>query len=246
MKLSYPSAKSIVRAMEVLWRIVDEGTFKVSNEGLKFLALDPSQISIIVFHMPKELFSEFEIDADIKNVGIDFSYAKSILKTAKQHETLTLEEKENRLIIRFKGEKSTRQFTIPLLDLGEGLTKEPSIDYNHYIIIKASALADVINDAALTSHYAKFIISDNGFEMIAKSETGESIVSLEKGNELLEVKSEIGAKALYPVKYLEEIISTLPKDNEVKLFIETDKPLKLETNVEGAKIRYYLAPATET
>jgi proliferating cell nuclear antigen PCNA len=246
MKLSYPSAKGFAKSMEVLWKIVDEGTFKVTKEGLKFLAMDPSQISMIVFHMPKELFSEYEVNEEIKNVGIDFNYTKAILKTAKQNEAITLEEKENKLVIKFKGEKSKRQFTVPLLDLGEGPTREPSIEYNNYIVIKANALADVINDAALTSNYAKLIITEEGFEMIAKSETGDSNVFLEKGNELIEVKAETGAKALYPVKYLEDILSSLPKDNEIKLSIETDKPLKLETTVEGAKIRYYLAPASES
>jgi len=245
MKITYPLARSFAKALEVVWNIVDEGTFKVSKEGLKLLAMDPSQISMIVFLMPKELFNEFNLSTEIKNVGLDLAYTKSIFKTARQQESVTLEEKDAKLHITFKGQKTKREFVVPLLDLGEGPTKEPGIEYNNYVVIKASALSDIINDASLASHYMKLIINDDGLVMEAKSETGESKATFEKGDELIEVKSEGGAKALYPVKYLSDIIKALPKDVEVKIFMETDKPLKLETTVEGAKIKYYLAPASE-
>ncbi|MEM4295457.1 MAG: hypothetical protein QXS91_01465, partial [Candidatus Anstonellales archaeon] len=191
-------------------------------------------------------FSEFDITTETKNVGLDLAYTKTILKTARQQETITLEEKEKKLVITFKSQKSRRQFVVPLLDLGEGPTKEPNIDYNNFVIIKASALDGIVNDASLASHYVKLVISNDGLEMYAKSETGESNAVFEKGDELIDIKAENGAKALYPVKYLNDIIKSLPKDSEVKLYIETDKPLKLESNVEGAKIRYYLAPASES
>jgi proliferating cell nuclear antigen len=246
MKITYPSAKGFSKALEVVWNIVDEGTFKLSKEGMKLLAMDPSQISMIVFIMPKELFSDFSIATESKNVGLDLAYIKSILKTAKQNESITLEEKENKLLITFKSQKSKRQFVVPLLDLGEGPTKEPAIEYNNHAVIKTAVLESIVNDASLASHYVKIIIKDSELEMHAKSETGEANATFEKGEDLIDIKAEGTAKALYPVKYLSDIIKSIPKDSEIKLFIETDKPLKLETSIEGAKIRYYLAPASES
>ncbi|RME79769.1 MAG: proliferating cell nuclear antigen (pcna) [Methanobacteriota archaeon] len=245
MRLTYPSAKAFSKSMEVVWNIIDEGSFKLNKDGMKLLAMDPSQISMIVYYIPRELFAEFDLkNKEDASLGLDINYIKNILKSARANEKLTMEKEENLLSLTFIGPKSKRSFKVPLLELAEGLNREPAVEYSNYITIDADALKNVIKDASVAANYVKLIITPDGFEAEAKSDVGQVSTSLEKGEELIEVNAETGAKALYPIKYLEDILKSTRKGDEVKLYLETDKPLKLSFSLEGAQIRYYLAPAT--
>ncbi len=244
MKLIYPSAKGFAKAMEAVWNIIDEGLFKFTKEGINLMAMDPSQISMIVFNMPKEAFLEYNLDEE-RNIGLDIDYFKKVLKRAKQNELLELVFDDGRLNVAFTTDKTRREFKIPLLDLVESYNKEPSIEYNNYVKINAEPLKDVVNDANIVSTYVKFIITPDGFSAEAKSETGVVKEHFEVGDDLVEVKAETGARALYPISYLNDILKATRKGDLITLMVETDKPLRMEFNLEGANIKYYLAPASE-
>lgn len=244
MKLVYPSAKGFAKAMEAVWNIIDEGLFKFTKDGINLMAMDPSQISMIVFSMPKESFLEFNLDEE-RNIGLDIDYLKKVLKRAKQNELLELIFEDGKLNMSFITDKTRREFKIPLLDLIESYNKEPSVEYNNYIKINAEPLKDIVNDANIVSTYVKFIITPNEFSAEAKSENGVVKERFELGDDLSEVKAETGARALYPISYLNDILKATRRGDLITLMIETDKPLRMEFNLEGANIRYYLAPASE-
>ncbi len=245
MKLIYPSAKGFAKAMEIVWNIIDEGTLEVNEDGIGLIAMDPSQVSMIAFAISKDMFNEYEVEKK-EQLGLDINYLKNILKRAKAEEKLGLELDGKMLKIRFIGKKSKRSFKVPLLELSQGgFNKEPNVEYINNLKMDAGALKDIIKDASIVANYIRFEMTPDGFAAAAKSDFGEVKEEFEKGEEILEVKVEEKAGALYPVKYLDDILKSVSKGDLVRLYMNTDMPLKMELTVEGAKIRYYLAPASE-
>ena len=54
------------------------------------------------------------------------------------------------------------------------------------------------------------------------------------------------AKATFPLQYLEDMVKATSSASVITISLETDRPLKLEYEIEGAKVAYYLAPRIET
>jgi proliferating cell nuclear antigen len=80
-----------------------------------------------------------------------------------------------------------------------------------------------------------------------KGDSGEVKAEFESGSsEVLELKSEQMVKATFPLQYLEDIVKGTSSSSIITLYLETDRPLKLEYEMEGAKFVYYLAPRIET
>jgi len=245
MNLLYPSAKGFVKAMEAVWNIIDEGIFKIGKDQISLIAMDPSQISMIIFRLPKETFLEYEVSEPI-SVGIDIDYAKKILKRAKANEQIRLSIEKGKLIMTFETDKSKREFRMPLLDLTEGVSKEPPIEYNNSFKIASETLKEIVEDTSIVSNYVKFVLDPDTVSIDIKSDTGEIKEDFKVGEEVMEIKAETGARSLYPVQYLSDILKATRKSDIVSIYMETEKPLRLEFNLEGAFIRYYLAPASES
>ncbi len=245
MRIVHPSAKAFAKAMESVWNIIDEGVFKITKQGMNLMAMDPSQISMIVFNMPKESFFEFDVENDI-SLGLDIDYLKRVLKRAKTTETVELSVEDNKLKLEFKTEKTSRKFLIPLLDLTEGISREPAVEYSDYIVIQSEAIKDILGDASIIANYIKFILTPDGLEAFARSESGVVEEKFEKDSDIVsEINVESGAASMYPIQYLNDILKATRKTDNVKIYLATNKPLKMEYTLEGAQIRYYLAPRLE-
>ena len=245
MKLLYPSAKGFAKAMEIVWNIIDEGTLEVDKDGIGLIAMDPSQVSMIAFSISKDMFSEYEVEKK-EQLGLDINYIKNILKRARAEEKLGLELEGPLLNISFIGKRSRRSFKVRLLEPSQGgFNREPNLEYLNNIRIDAGALKDIIKDASIVANYIRFEMSPDGFAAIAKGDYGEVKEEFEKGEDLLEINVEEKDTALYSVKYLDDILKSVGKGDIVRLYMNTNMPLKMEMTVEGAKLRYYLAPASE-
>jgi len=245
MNLLYPSARGFAKAMEAIWNIIDEGIFKIGKDQISLVAMDPSQISMIIFRLPKETFLEYEVSEPI-SVGIDIDYAKKILKRAKANEQIRIGMEKGKLIMTFETDKSKREFRMPLLDLTEGVSKEPPIEYNNSFKISSETLKEIVEDTSIVSNYVKFVLDPDTVSIDIKSDTGEIREDFKVGEDVMEIKAETGARSLYPVQYLSDILKATRKSDIVSIYMETEKPLRLEFNLEGAFIRYYLAPASES
>ena len=61
MKLVISDAKQFKQSIEAVVNLVDEGLFEVNENGLHLRAMDPSQIAMVDYLMPKAVFKEFEV-----------------------------------------------------------------------------------------------------------------------------------------------------------------------------------------
>ena len=246
MRLIIQDAPALKSAIDSIVCLVEEGQFEVKKDGLELKAMDPSQISMVSFSMPKEAFVEYDVPEEMK-IGVDINQFASVLSRGKKGEKAELTVEEGRLIVKFSGEKHRKTFKVPLIETGDRVQKEPKIEFKNIAKIKAEALRDTLKDAKLISSHVRLQLTPEQFIVDVRGENGDVRAEFEKGGaELTELTTVTGAKATFPLQYLEDMVKATPSASAVTINLETDRPLRLEYDVEGAKVVYYLAPRIET
>lgn len=246
MKLVIQDAPALKAAIDAIVCLVEEGQFELKEDGLHLKAMDPSQISMVSFTMPKAAFVEYNVPEEMK-LGLDIGQLSNVLARGKKGEKAELSVEEGRLVVKFLGEKHKRTFKVPLIETGDRVQKEPKIEFNSFAKIKAEAIRETLKDAKLISSHVRLQLTPEQFIVDVKGDGGDVKAEFDKGSpELSEIKCSGPAKATFPLQYLEDMVKASPSGSLVAVNLETDRPLKLEYEVEGAKVVYYLAPRIET
>ncbi len=246
MKFVVQDAPALKSAIDTVVCLVEEGQFEVKKEGLYLKAMDPSQISMVSFTMPKEAFVEYSINEETK-IGVDINQLANVLARGKKGEKAELSIEEGRLVIRFYGEKHKRTFKVPLIETGERVQREPKIEFSNFATVKADAIKETLKDAKLISSHVRLQLSPEQFVVDVRGEGGDVKAEFDKGSEEVgDINTKKGARATFPLQYLEDMVKATSSNSTVKINLETDRPLKLEYEVDGAKVVYYLAPRIET
>lgn len=246
MKLIVNDAPALKAGIDAIVSLVEEGQFEVKNDGLHLKAMDPSQISMVSFTMPKSAFVEYSISEETK-IGIDINQLANVLARGKKGEKAELSMEEGRLVVKFLGEKHKRTFKVPLIETGERVQKEPKIEFRNFAVVKADAFKETLKDAKLISSHLRLQLTPDQFIVDVRGESGEVRAEFDRGSpEVTELKTESAVKATFPLQYLEDMVKATTANSMVRINLETDRPLKLEYEVEGSKVVYYLAPRIET
>ena len=246
MKLVIQDAPVLKAAIDSIVCLVEEGQFEIKQDGIYLKAMDPSQISMVSFTMPKAAFLEYSVPEERK-LGLDFTQLANVLSRGKKGEKAELSVEEGRLVIKFYGEKHRRTFKVPLIETGERVQREPKIEFKNFAKIRADALKETLKDAKLISSHVRLQITPEQFVVDVRGENGDVKAEFEKGGaEVVDLKAEEPARATFPLQYLEDMVKAAGSNTVVTAYLETDRPLKVEYDVEGAKVVYYLAPRIET
>jgi proliferating cell nuclear antigen len=75
-KLEHPFLLS--KAIEIISELVTEVRIKVEENGMSITAMDPANVSMVNFRVPKESFSQFETGNE--TLGVNLDDLKRILK----------------------------------------------------------------------------------------------------------------------------------------------------------------------
>ena len=149
-------------------------------------------------------------------------------------------------MVKFYNDKRKKTFKIPLLEIGEGLQREPKIEFTSYAKINADAFKEALKDAKLVSSHVRLMLDQNSFIVDVKGENGDAKAEFEKGEEVKEIKTSGSSKATFPLQYLEDMVKAANSASLITIYLETDRPLRVEYEIEGAKVAYYLAPRIES
>jgi len=245
MKLVVQDAPALKSIIDAIVSLVEEGQFEVKNDGLHLKAMDPSQISMVSFTMPKTAFLEYSIDEEAR-LGIDIGQLSNILGRGKKGEKAELSVEEGRLVVKFLGEKHKRVFKVPLIETGDKVQREPKIEFKNSAKLKVDAFKETLKDAKLISSHVRLQLTPDTFIVDVKGENGEVKAEFEKGSpDLVELNTHSEVRTTFPLQYLEDMVKATSANSVVTMNLETDRPLRLEYEIEGAKIVYYLAPRIE-
>jgi proliferating cell nuclear antigen len=247
MELVVEDAKFFKSCIDAIVNLVDEGTFEISNEGMKLRTMDPSQIAMIDFILPKEAFSKLEIEGKT-SLCVNLVDLSKILARTRNEESLSikLDERESRLLLEFKGE-SKRHFKLPLLETNASLPREPKIAFDAVAKLKGGAFKAMLHDAGLLSSHVVLQADDGEFVIEAHGDSGDLRIETKKdSNSLTDLKVTTKARAMFPFEYLDDITRACPEDSTVELHLKSEAPVKTVYEIGKAKLAYYLAPRVET
>jgi len=137
MKLKLEDPRVFSNLIGIISELVTEVRIKVNKEGIQLTAVDPATVAMVYFHIPSELFKEFEVEKE-EILGVNLDNLKSILRRAGLGSSLSLEKEENLLKISIQ-DKIKRYFTLALIDI-EGEEKEmPEWEFKSVIKMDAQS-----------------------------------------------------------------------------------------------------------
>ena len=239
-KLENPAL--LAKVVEILSEIVTEVRIKVNEFGLSINALDPANVSMVGFRIPRSAFSQFEAGNEV--LGINLDNLKQILKRCSSGSSLILEKRENLLAIQIH-DKIKRNFTLNLVDVeGEDIDfyeKESRMEFSAKIEINSSDLVASIEDCAIVADACSFAISDGKFIIEAKSLN--SAMSEFSGDEA-KIEGE-NSKSKYSLEYLGKFVKGAKLCDKTLLYFANDHPLKMEFKNQHMELDFILAPRVE-
>lgn len=246
-KFVVDDAKRYKSATDAIVNLIDEGQLEVGKDGLFLRAMDPSQIAMISFSMPKTVFVEYDAPAPSVRVGLNFDNLAKILSRTRGGEKLEISQMENKLQLKFIGSKRKRSFKVPVLDMPAGATKEPSVQHDAIIKVSSSHFKESLRDCALVGSHISLEANENGFAIEVHGDSSDLTEESEKtSEEIVEMKVGKPARATFPLQYLDDIVKACPENANITIGLKSNAPLKVEYEVESAKVVYYLAPRIDS
>ncbi|HLC47544.1 MAG TPA: proliferating cell nuclear antigen (pcna) [Candidatus Norongarragalinales archaeon] len=250
MEFSFKDARFFKQCIDAVGNLIDEGSFEISKEGIHLRSLDPSQIAMVDFRLPKgHAFASFDVD-EPRTISLNLQDLSKVLSRSKGSEKVTIvfDEKEgNRLLIDFAGD-SKRDFKLPLLDLRDSsIPKEPKVQLETAVKIKAGHFKEMLKDVVLVSSHLQMEAQDGQFNIEAHGDSGDlKVENNTKTLKDLEVKAASATKAMYPAEYLDKMTRAAIEAEPVHIEFGTNKPIRLSYKISEAEFVFFLAPRVES
>lgn len=238
MRLKLDNPKPLSDAISIISEIVTEARIKLLEDGLSIVALDPANVSMIIFKLPKTSFSEYMAGNEIW--GVSLEDLKRILKRATNSSSVIFEQEENQLKITIF-DKVKRTFTLALVDV-EGEDKEvPQLNFAARVEMDSVNFAQAIEDSKIVADSCALIVGE-GFFMIEGSGSLNSARAEFSGDE-----AQISgiAKSRYSLEYLSKFIKASKISDKVVVNFSDDDPLRIDFPGEKMGMGFILAPRVE-
>ncbi len=230
--------------------LVDVGSFKVSKEGFRIRAMDPSHVALIDFSVPVEGFEVFDVEGEA-SMPVSIETISKVLKRASKRDELAIEYDGQRAWVSLIAPYGVeRRFSIPVLqgsvieevpelkiDFPVRSRMHPQVFYSSYKII--SEIGEVL---ALQS-------SSEGIRITGSSELAEAeiILTTETGGLIEHQHTSYDVeRASYTIDYFDKIAKASSVAEETSIAFGSDKPCEVVVLMpRGARLVLYVAPRSE-
>lgn len=237
LKLDNPFLLS--KAIELISELVTEVRLKVNEFGMSITAIDPANVAMVGFKLPKSAFSEFETDSEV--LGINLDNLKRILKRVGSGSSLILEKRENLLDIQIQ-DRIKRNFSLSLIEIESEDKEMPSLEFSSRVELSSPDLIASIEDCGVVADACSFIIENEKFIIEAK---GLNSARSEFSGDEAKIQAE-NCKARYSLEYLSKFIKASKLSEKTILNFAEDHPLRMNIKTEHIEISFILAPRVET
>jgi len=238
MLLKLDKPKLLSDAISIISEIVTEVRIKLLEDGMSIVAVDPANVALIIFKLPKESFSQYEIGNEVW--GVNLSDLKQILKRASLSSSLVIEQEENRLKISIF-DKIKRIFHMSLIEVESEDKNEPNLQFSCKVEMDSHHFTQAIEDCSIVADSCSLISKEGAF-IIEGSGSLNSAHAEFSGDEA-QIQG-IG-KSKYSLEYLMKFIKGGKISNKVVINFSDDYPLKLDFPGEKMGIGFILAPRVE-
>jgi proliferating cell nuclear antigen len=236
LKLDRP--KLLVDAISIISELVSEVRIKLKEDGMSIVAVDPANVALVIFKLPRESFSEYESGNEIWGVNLDDF--KRILKRATSSSNLLFEQEDNRLSVSIF-DKVKRTFVLSLIEVDSEDKDEPELEFSSTVELDSDGFSQSIEDSAVVSDSCSLLSGENLFVVEAMG----SLNSFRAEFSGPEVEIKGSAKSKYSLEYLLKFVKAAKISTKVNLSYSDDYPLRMDFPGEKMGIGFVLAPRVE-
>lgn len=244
MKLVLADATYLRDSISVISELVTEARFRINKDGLEMIAMDPASVAMVVYKLLSSCFQECEVEEE-QEIALNLANLKQVLRRSSANDILTLELEENKLKLQLKG-KSTRTFSLPLLEVDEREQKIPSLSFPITVSVPSDAFASAIDDVSIVSDAVTLAAEPEKFWISGEGDLSKA--NIEMGTDDAQIESETKAKikAKYSLEYLKKMIAGSKVADTVNVRFNQDYPLRLDyTVIDRVSLSFILAPRVE-
>lgn len=232
-------------AIEAVSTLVDEAKFRINTEGMTARAVDPANVAMVAFDLNAKAFDSFE--ATEGEIGIDLARFTDILGMTSRGDKLelNLNEETRKLEIRTGG----LAYTLSLLD-PSSIRKEPKVpnlELPAKIVLNGAELRRAVKAAEKVSDHMALGVADKTFYVEAEGDLDKVRLDIPESN-LISLKSTGNVRSLFSLDYLNDVVKTMGKAEQVSIDLGSDYPIKFTFSIAGGNgtVMYLLAPRIES
>jgi len=231
----------MVKAIDVISELVTEVRMKVTEEGISIVAIDPANVAMVGFSIPKSAFSQFEAGKEI--LGINLDSLKRILRRCGSGSSVIFEKQNNMLNIQIQ-DRIKRNFTLNLIEVEREDKEMPNLNFSTAVKMNSVDFIDSIEDCAIVADACSFILRDGKFVIESR---GINSARAEFSGDEAEITTEAaGCKSRYSLEYLQKFVRGAKLAEKTILKFSDDHPLRMDLKAENFDLSFILAPRVET
>ena len=237
-------ARIFKQSIEAISQLISECTVNLKKDGIELKAMDSANVSMVDFQLLSSAFDKYDLDKD-QSIGVNMEDLTQVLKRSRPNDSLVLKLEDNRLQLLLAG---TRRFVIPLLDIGEGVTKTPNLEFPTEVEIKTDVMEECISDAEVVSDAVVFEADKDKFTIIATGDGRKVEAVFDKDSaDVIGLQSKGSSRSMFPLDYLKKIIKGAKISETTKIELGTDYPLRVTSGIKDkVRLRCVLAPRIES
>jgi len=243
--LKLEESRILSSSISVISDFISEATFSITKTGLKLVAMDPANISMVILDILPSAFTEYNVSSD-EDITINLDNLKQALKRVKSTDSISLTTEKNKLIITILG-KSKKKFHIPLLEK-EGREKNiPELEFKAKIEMDAKEFRDYIEDAEIVGDALTIDANPDTINMNAGEAGSKVNIIISKGSDVL-VKMNVPepSKSIYSIEYLKKMARAATFADTVNFQFSPDYPMRLDfKSLNKLQMSFILAPRIE-
>ena len=238
-------SKELANAITIISEFITEATFLVQKEGLKLVAMDPANISMVILNVLPSSFTEYQVEQE-SEITVNVESLKQALKRAKQNEAIAMSLDRNKLKILISG-RSKKSFYIPLLEREHKERKIPSLTFEATVELDSNEFRDYIEDASIASDAVSFEAEKNSFVISAGTAGNKVHIELLKSDDaLVQLSAGDAVRSIYSVEYLKKMTKACALSDTAVIQFAKDYPMRLDfKSIDKMQMSFVLAPRIE-
>ncbi|MCX8208613.1 MAG: hypothetical protein N3G79_03075 [Sulfolobales archaeon] len=245
MSVSFGSARLLRYVIASAAKFSESAVVNVSKDEFVLKAIDPSTVALLVLRVPKEYALAYKVTSN-EQLVVNLEELGRVIRSAERDDMVTLEWTQSSLVISFERRGFKRVFTLPLASSTSEVF-DIELEYPNTYVISPTHFYEALESLEGVGDVLRVEGFEEGVRLKAESELGEAevVLSKERGEvEDLEVKAPEFSVS-YTMRFITYFKPIVRVSEKLVIKVGSGLPLYLESQSQGVRIEYYVAPRAD-
>ncbi|MDO8427838.1 MAG: proliferating cell nuclear antigen (pcna) [Candidatus Diapherotrites archaeon] len=228
------------KSVRAISNFITEGNFRFNEKGISIKAIDPSQIVMVDYCIPKNLFEKFEIEEPTL-AGLDVEELNKVLKRGFSQDLLEMHLEDSQITLILESDVK-REFKLSLIDVPGEDIELPKQEFDAVVEINAGILQESLKDASVFGSSVVLKVNGTDFSLEGKGPQGSLQMDAKTK---AKVKHNSGKNqeivSKYSLSFLENIVREASSEKIILLELKNEAPMKISYDISKTRIQFYLA-----